>query len=236
MMQWLEGLWTREGAGIDKDAPRPTGLALFFDVLRREWWEMVKLNILFLLFSLPVVTMPAATLAMARVARSFAADENTYLLRDFLEAFYRYAWRGTVLIVLCAVMTGASGYAAVSYAQAAHLDIIYSFPLAISVMVTAFLCLMSAYAIVMAVSYDPPISKIFRQAALLALLKPLPMLAALAFVGALWLAHILFYPASVFMPATINFSLGMFAICFAARNIEAFAHQHGQRNSGDQPE
>ncbi|MNE99727.1 hypothetical protein D3C80_1984500 [compost metagenome] len=30
------------------------------------------------------------------------------------------------------------------------------------------------------------------------------------------MAHIAFYPVSVFMPATLNFSLGLFAITFAA--------------------
>ncbi|WP_245304035.1 YesL family protein [Agrobacterium bohemicum] len=222
MMQWLEGLWTREGAGIDKDAPRPTGLALFFDILKREWWELVKLNLLFLIASLPVVTIPAATLAMARVSRSIVSDENTYLLRDFIEALRRYAWRGTLLMVVCAAMTAASFYAVITYAKALPDMLIYSLPLAISIVMTLFISLVSAYAIVLTVTRDLPPFGLFRQAALLALVKPLPMLAALAFVAALWLAHILFYPVSVFMPATINFSLGIFTMCFAARHIETF--------------
>ncbi|NTE88190.1 DUF624 domain-containing protein [Agrobacterium rubi] len=221
-MQRLEGLWTREGAGIDKDAPRPVGLALFFDILKREWWELVKLNLLFLIASLPLVTMPAATLAVARVSRSIASDENTYLLRDFLEAFQRYAVRGTVLMLASAALMAASSYAVITYAQAIPDGLIYSLPLAISIVMTLFIGLVSAYAIVLTVTRDLPFISLFRQAALLALVKPLPMLAALAFVAALWLAHILFYPVSVFMPATINFSLGIFAICFAARHIEAF--------------
>ncbi|GAK72498.1 hypothetical protein RRU01S_26_00250 [Agrobacterium rubi TR3 = NBRC 13261] len=222
MMQWLEGLWTREGAGIDKDAPRPTGLALFFDILKREWWELVKLNLLFLIASLPLVTIPAATFAMARVSRSIVSDENTYLLRDFVEAFQRYAVRGTVLMVACAAILAASTYAVITYAKAMPDGLIYSLPLAISIVMTLFVSLLSAYAIVLTVTRDLPLSSLFRQAALLALVKPLPMLAAFAFVVALWLAHILFYPVSVFMPATINFSLGIFAICFAARHIETF--------------
>ncbi len=48
-MQWLRDMWTREGPGIAKDAPKRTGLALFAEILVREWWEMVKLNILFIL-------------------------------------------------------------------------------------------------------------------------------------------------------------------------------------------
>ncbi|WP_432331947.1 DUF624 domain-containing protein [Agrobacterium rosae] len=221
-MQWLEGLWTREGAGIDKDAPRPTGLALFFDILKREWWELVKLNLLFLIASLPLVTIPAATFAIARVSRSIVSDENSYLLRDFVEAFQRYAVRGTVVMLACATLIGASTYAVITYAKAAPDALIYSLPLTISLLMTLFISLVSAYAIVLTVTRDVAVVSLFRQAALLALVKPLPMLAALAFVAALWLAHILFYPVSVFMPATINFSLGIFTMCFAARHIETF--------------
>lgn len=221
-MQWLEGLWMKEGAGIDKNAPPLTGLALFLDILKREWWEMVKLNILFIIASLPVVTMPAAMFAMARICVSFADDKNTYLLRDFLEALRKLALRGTALVVLSALLVSAGTYATVSYAGAARLQLAYSLPFAISLAVTLFLILLSAYAsVVLARQQDLPLSETLRQAAFLALTKPLPMLAALGFVAALWLTHILFYPVSVFMPATINFSLGMFALCFAARNAAA---------------
>ncbi|MFK3780215.1 DUF624 domain-containing protein [Agrobacterium sp. NPDC089420] len=220
-MQWLEGLWTKEGAGIDKNAPPLTGLALFLDILRREWWEMVKLNLLFIIASLPVVTMPAAMLAMARVCVSFARDENTYLLRDFLEAFKRFAARGTALAAVSGLLVAAGIYATTSYAGAARLQLVYSLPFAISLAVTLFLILLSAYATVLLARQDLSLWETLRQAAFFALAKPLPMLAALGFVAALWIAHILFYPVSVFMPATMNFSLGMFALCFAARNVAA---------------
>ncbi|TAZ76248.1 hypothetical protein ELH72_27570, partial (plasmid) [Rhizobium ruizarguesonis] len=79
-MQWLRDMWTREGPGIPKDAPKRTGLALFAEILVREWWEMVKLNFLFILAGLFVVTLPAALAAMARVSVALVGDRTTYLL------------------------------------------------------------------------------------------------------------------------------------------------------------
>jgi len=55
-MQWLRDSWMKEGRGISKDAPKKQGIALFAEILLREWWEMVKLNLLFVLASLPLVT------------------------------------------------------------------------------------------------------------------------------------------------------------------------------------
>lgn len=219
-MQWLSDMWVKEGAGIAKDAPQPTGLALFFDILKREWWEMVKLNLLFIIASLPLITIPAATVAMARVSRSIAADENVYLLRDFLGALKTHAIRATALFVLCFSVTGAAVYTAISYASAAREQLIYSVPLAVSIVVTLFLLIVSAYAVVLLGEQKADVVNSLKRAALLALARPLPMAGALAFVALLWLAHILFYPVSVFMPATINFSLGMFALCFAARTTK----------------
>jgi len=217
MMQWLADMWVKEGAGIAKDAPQPTGMALFFDILKREWWEVVKLNLLFIIASLFVVTIPAALVAMARVSRSFAADENVYLLRDFLAALKTHALQATALFAVCFTATGGALCATISYASAARLQLIYSLPLAVSIVVTLYLAILTAYAFVFLGGRNSSVSDSLKQAALAALARPLPMITALAFVATLWLAHILFYPVSVFMPATINFSLGMFALCFAAR-------------------
>ncbi|NKK69621.1 YesL family protein [Rhizobium sophorae] len=213
-MQWLRDMWTREGPGIPKDAPKRTGLALFAEILVREWWEMVKLNILFILASLLVVTLPAALVAMARVSVALVEDRNTYLLRDFTEAFLRYFWRATAWGLALAGGLAIGIHAILTYAAGARDNLLLSVPLAIALVATAFLAVLACHLIVLMVMRDLPALRLLRLAALASVIRPLPALAALAFVASLWLAHILFYPVSVFMPATFNFSLGMFAAAF----------------------
>ncbi|MCV9945616.1 DUF624 domain-containing protein [Rhizobium sp. BT-175] len=213
-MQWLRDMWTREGPGIPKDAPKRTGLALFAEILVREWWEMVKLNILFLLASLLIVTLPAALAATARVSVALVEDRNTYLLRDFTEAFQRYFWRSTVWGLALAGALSIGVHAIITYAAGARDNLMLAAPLAIALVATAFLAVLACHLIVLMVMRDLPVLRLLRLAALASVVRPLPALAALAFNAALWLAHILFYPVSVFMPATFNFSLGMFAVAF----------------------
>ncbi|MCO5732333.1 DUF624 domain-containing protein [Rhizobium sp. SSA_523] len=220
-MQWLEALWTREGKGIAKDAPKKTGLALFFEIIGREWWELVKLNLLFLLASLPIVTLPAAAFATARICRSMAEDRNVYLLREFLEAMRDYALRSLQIGLSGALVLALCVYAVVSYGAAARDTLLYAAPLAMSLVATAFVAIMLPYAVMISVGRRLSIWQTVRLAALATLLRPLPMLAALLFVGGLWLAHIAFYPVSVFLPVTVNFSLGMFAVAFGARGAVA---------------
>ncbi|ABC94210.1 hypothetical protein RHE_PF00320 (plasmid) [Rhizobium etli CFN 42] len=214
-MQWLRDMWTKEGPGIPKDAPAKTGFALFADILAREWWEMVKLNILFILASLFVVTLPAALAAMARVSVAFVEDRNTYLLRDFTEAFLRYFWRATAWGLALASALAIGVHATATYAAGARGNLMLAAPLAIALVATAFLAVTACHLIVLMVMRDLPALRLLRLAALASVACPLPALAALGFNAALWLAHILFYPVSVFMPATFNFSLGMFAVAFA---------------------
>ena len=216
-MQWLRDMWIREGRGISKDAPKKTGLALFAEIFAREWWEMVKLNILFVLAAMFVVTLPAALVAMARVCVAFVEDRNTYLLQDFTEAFLRYFWRATLWGVVFTVALGIGIYATVTYAAAARETLAMAAPLAVSLVVTVLIAVLACHLVMLMVMRDLPPLRLMRLAALATMIRPLPVLVSLAFVAGLWIAHIAFYPVSVFMPATLNFSLGMFAVAFGAR-------------------
>ncbi|MDP9835621.1 putative membrane protein YesL [Neorhizobium huautlense] len=215
-MQWLRDFWTKEGPGIPKNAPKKTGLALFGQIFAREWWEMVKLNILFILAALLIIPLPAALAAMAFVCVAFVEDRNTYLLRDFLEALRRYFWRATGWGLLFAAAIGLGGYAVATYASTARENLLMAAPLAIALVVTVFLTVMACHLLVLMVMRDIPGKVLIKLAAIASIIRPLPLLAALLFNAALWVAHVAFYPVSVFMPATLNFSLGLFAIAFAA--------------------
>lgn len=41
------------GPGIEKDAPKKKGIALFGEILYQRFWKMVSLNLIYLLFSIP---------------------------------------------------------------------------------------------------------------------------------------------------------------------------------------
>ena len=72
------------------------------------------------------------------------------------------------------------------------------------------------------------------------LARPLPSLGALLFVVLLWFAHVLFYPASVFLPVLVNFSLGALVMSLAAaRGVQlGFSHRltNAQHKATGKPE
>jgi hypothetical protein len=233
-MQWLEAMWTKEGKGIDKDAPKRTGLALFVQIFAREWWELVKLNLLFILASLPLVTLPAACFATASICRAMVEDRNVYLLRDFSEAFRRHALVASVWSIATGVVLALGFYAIAIYGVAARENLVYAAPLTVSLVATVFAGLWAMHFMVLSVTAEARHSRdLLRLSALATLWRPLPLLASLAFVATLWLAHILFYPVSVFMPATFNFSLGLFAVMFGAQRAATLVLSRPAKPSGE---
>ena len=71
-----------------------------------------------------------------------------------------------------------------------------------------------------------PLADIAKASAIGLLARPLPGLAALLFVALLWLAHILFYPASILLPVLVNFSLGALVTSFAVLKGVQFGFSH----------
>lgn len=49
--------YTKPGPGVPKDAPPKAGIVVFFEVLSRKFWNLVKLNLMFCLFNLPAILL-----------------------------------------------------------------------------------------------------------------------------------------------------------------------------------
>ncbi|MGH6924630.1 MAG: DUF624 domain-containing protein [Propylenella sp.] len=208
-MNWFHNLYFGEGPGIPKDAPAPEGLRLLAHVLGREWWELLKLNLLFVAVSLPVFTLPAAHFATVSICVAMIEDRNVYLWRDFWSAFGS-RFRLTTLIGLLFCGVAALAVLAIqTYAAAARSNLLLVAPLTVAATVSVLLPLFGAHLFV-AMAQDPrrAVRDLLKASTIGLLARPLPGLAALLFAALLWLAHILLYPASVLLPVLINFSLG----------------------------
>lgn len=81
------------------------------------WWgikegfyqlgRLIILNVTWILFSLPIITLPAATMALAHSIRIMVVDETNYSWKIFVEGFKRYlfsSWRWFFPIFLLPVV------------------------------------------------------------------------------------------------------------------------------------
>lgn len=82
-MSIFSNSYSKPGPGIPKDLPPKKGISLFFSIFGREFWNLIKLNLIFVLFCIPVVTIGPAYAAMTRITTKMVWDKNVYILEDF---------------------------------------------------------------------------------------------------------------------------------------------------------
>ena len=87
---------SKPGPGIKKDAPPAKGLRLFFQIIFREFFALIKVNFLFYAFCIPIVTIPAAYCAMTRITVTMVRDEPYFLWTNFWQTFRREFVKATV--------------------------------------------------------------------------------------------------------------------------------------------
>ena len=91
---------TREGKGVSKDDRTDKGLFNFFDVYTTNFWKLTLLGLIYLLFCIPVVTMPAATCAFVYVIRNMVRKKGVFLWSDFVDTFTKYFWKSLPLGII----------------------------------------------------------------------------------------------------------------------------------------
>ena len=77
----------KPGPGISKDEPPKKGLALFFEILVREFWQLIKLNLIFCIACIPIVTIGAAFSGLSKSTTKMVRDVPNDVWEDFKEGF-----------------------------------------------------------------------------------------------------------------------------------------------------
>lgn len=78
--------YQREGKGVQKDQYTPR-LFLFFQIYFRKFWNLILINLLYLVFCLPIITIGPATAGATKLWRNYAREEHAFIWGDFIETF-----------------------------------------------------------------------------------------------------------------------------------------------------
>lgn len=198
------------------DEPMPTGLKLLWMVLREDWWKLIKLNILFWVFCLPVVTIPAALKAMTRVCVLLLRGESCWLWEEW--------WKGFKGQFLCTTAVGAGtglallalGYGVSSYGRAMAENGLLAVPALLLALAAAWV-LMALFSLFPLLEFSElSLSECLRSAFLLVLVRLPQNLAVLLAGGAMAVLYLLFYPYSSYVLAAAALSVFWLIACFAA--------------------
>lgn len=206
------------GPGIDPDEPEKTGLARFIQILQLECVTLVKLNLLFILSCLPLVTIPPALFAMNQVVRKMVLDQPVDCFYHYRKSFAHYAKRAYAAFFLTALPLACAGYGALFYLRQAAGNFLFFAPFTLCATVFLLALLASAY-LYGILSLDKPVKETLRLSLMLAVARPLRAVLAALWVWGTLLAAVLAFPISVLYLLLIGFSVPCLLANFYLRTV-----------------
>ena len=206
----------RPGPGIPKDVPAKKGLELFWDILFREFFELVKLNLLFCAFCLPVITIPAACAAMSKITVTMVRDQNHFLWADFWTEFKADFKKSTGAGALVFFGIGAGVFGAWFYGKLLATSSFFYLPLALSFLIVLVMTLMGFYVFPMIALVELPLKKVIQNAFLLTFLCLHYNLLTLVVTAGLTLLALSLLPVTLLLFPFLWFALMNFITTYCA--------------------
>ena len=206
----------KPGPGVPEDGPPKRGLALFFDVLYRKFFDFISLSLLFTLFCIPVVTIPAACTALSKIAFLMSRDEHYFLWMDFWDTFKKEFIHSTLLgwlYITAVIVTFASAYT--SALQVENSVFLYV-PLVLASVGGILLILMGFYIFPMLAAIDLTPGQVVKNSFLLGILYQPYNLLTLLIVAAIVYFTLYFLPFSILILPLFLFMFLSFLTTFCA--------------------
>lgn len=174
------------------------------------------LNLLFILFCLPVVTIPPAMTALCKVLLNLARDGNTFYLKDFKDEFKSSFWKSWIAFLPALVLIGL-GIALFSSIG----DVYANMPfVVVYVMIGSFVYCETAYCFCMIALIDLPLGKIIKNSIIMVLVEMKRSIYMIMTIPILLLCAI-FYIYSIPLTLLFIFTLvGMVNVMTANEAIE----------------
>lgn len=148
--------YEKAGSGVAKDGPQKKRIVIFFEIFLRKFWKLISLNMLFVLFCLPIVTIGPAICGASKVLRNYSQERHSFIYHDFIGAFKRNFGKSFFmgLIDLIAIVSVVSGcYVYPAMAKAYNNNLLY-IPLSIVMAIGMVLIIMNFYSYLMIVTTD----------------------------------------------------------------------------------
>ncbi len=96
------------GSGVAKKRPKKNPFVRFWGLFFDKFWVFFKLNLIYFLFCLPVVTFGPATAALTAVTRNFCLERPQFVWHEFVTQFKKNFKQSFIIgildIVLAAVI------------------------------------------------------------------------------------------------------------------------------------
>ncbi len=200
------------GRGVTEPPPEK-GIRRFGFLLWNHFWKLITLNLLFIAFCIPVVTIPAAFCGMNRPLIKLVRDGNCFLWSEFIKEFKANLLKSLPFGILGAFfLLDAYYFLSLSISAPDGFEI---FTGALGFMFILFAVLFSSYVFVFLPTLSLNNRSIAKNALILLITE---WKTSLTIIGCMLLnvfVTIAFFPYTIFFLLFISFSLYQLAVCTA---------------------
>lgn len=206
----------REGAG--KPVPQ-SGPGRCFALLAAYFWKLVGLNLLFALFSLPVITIPAALCAVNRVCMLIIRNGYCFLWQEFIEEFKRSFKRSLLPAVLFLSLIFFAYYAMSMGLTNAALPLWSMIFWAVGIGTAVVGICWGAYFFALLSLLDLNNKGVLKNAWLLCMVKPGRALTVFAVITAMIFVMAILMPISILLIVSCAAALTQYSVCFLVNSL-----------------
>lgn len=208
------GNYARPGKGVKKGEPQKKRFFAFFDLFTRKFFKLIQLNLLYVLFCIPVVTIGPATAALMKIVRYYNEGKPVFLISDFFDAFKTNFKQGFVMSIISAVCIVLSFFSIVFYFNQTVINLWYFIPLALISSITIIVILAHFYTYLLISSVNLKLFSIIKNSVMLAFLGLKSNVFTFIFVCPVIALSILFVPVSLPVVILMTFSYSALVVCY----------------------
>lgn len=208
----LFGGYENAGPGIAKNAPKKKRIIVFFEIFVRKFWKLLEVNVLYMLFCLPIVTIGPATAALTKITRNFSLEKHAFIWGDFWESFKKNFKQSFFIGIANVILLTSTVLGCIIYPEFAIEtgNKLWYFMFIITLSIGITILMMDFYIFPMIVATDISTKNILKNAfflTCLALKQNILTLVISLVIMAAFIIFVLIYPAFMilllFMPASI---------------------------------
>lgn len=167
-MDVFRALFYQHKGGRGVTAPPPAkGIKRLAFLYYTHFWRLIGLNLLFILFCLPVVTVPPSLAALNKVLLNLVREGNAFFIKDFFDEFKNSFIKSWVAFLPCLALLGIAifGYSLIS-------DVYMSLPYIVAfVMVFSIVYCQSSYCFTMIALIDLPLGRLIKNSFIMVLVE-----------------------------------------------------------------
>lgn len=205
--------YNKEGRGVTKaEVSAETPLKRFFVEFLHRFWQLILLNLLYLIACVPIITVGPATAAMNYVCRNFSQAKPVFFFSDFIEKCKEHFKQG-IIVWLIQLVSGALLIGSFFSWTDASFNVSGGFRTVAVVILFVFAYLLlfaSFYIYPMMVSFDLSVKQLIRNSIILAMTQLWRNIVMLLVLVLLAVLTFLFWPLTFPVPLFLAFAVMTF--------------------------